>query len=370
MIVESLLLQNFRNIEAMEICPSPGINVIYGKNAQGKTNLLESIWLFTGLKPFRGAKDKEMVQFGKAEARIFMKYFNDSRQQTAEIRIGNTKRAEIGKIPCKSNTELVGNFLGSIFLPENLDLVQSGPSERRRFINQALCQLKPKYSENLSSFNRIILQRNTLLKDIPFHRELEDTLEIWDEKMADISAAIIIERVSYIKNMTPFICDFYSGISGGREEMEIQYEPSFKLEGKNKSEIKEEILRNLTLKRKEDISAGYTTVGPHRDDIGIFLNGIPVKNFGSQGQQRSCALSLKMSEAAMIREISGKQPVILLDDVMSELDSGRQDYILNHIENWQVFITCCEPNSIFYSKKSDAVGKMFEIKEGKICSST
>lgn len=370
MKVEKLLLQNFRNIEEMELLPSPGINVIYGENAQGKTNLLEGIWLFTGLRPFRGAKDKEMIRFGTKEARLFMEYFNDSREQNAEIRIGNTRRAEIGKIPCKSSTEMVGNFLASVFLPENLDLIQEGPSERRRFINQALCQLKPKYSENLSNFNRILLQRNTLLKDLSKHSELEDTLYVWDEKLAEISASIILEREKYIKRIAPYINDFYNGISGGREEMKIEYEPSLKLEGKTVSEIKEEIFRSLSLKRKDDIYAGYTTVGPHRDDIGIFLNNIPVKTFGSQGQQRSCALSLKMSEAAMIKEISGKQPVILLDDVMSELDSGRQNYILNHIENWQVFITCCEPNSIFYSKNSDTVGKMIEIREGRICSST
>lgn len=368
MKVNSLKIDQFRNIDHMEFYPVPGVNVIYGENAQGKTNLLESIWLFTGLRSFRGSKEKELVQFEKDRARLEMEFFDDIRDRQAIVEIAEKKKASIGGVSYDSCSKLCGEFLGIIFSPGHLSLVQGGPAERRKFINMALCQLRPNYANQLTQYNRILQQRNVLLKDVTYHSELLDTLDIWDDNLATLSASLIRARKQYLEELTPFLEEFYGGISGGREEISVLYSSGGVLEGTTQDQLKQEMLELLKTSRKEDLLAGYTTVGPHRDDLDIRLNGIPVKSFGSQGQQRSCALSLKMSEASLIQKLTGKQPVALLDDVMSELDASRQDYILNHIEGWQVFITCCEPSSILLSKTNDS-GNLFELKGGRLCSS-
>ena len=369
MNVESLSIQDYRNIESIEFLPAPGVNVIYGENAQGKTNLLEAIWLFTGLRSFRGSKERELRRFGAEAARLSMNFHNDVRDMTADILITDKKTASVGGLPYGSSTKLVGEFLAIIFAPQHLDLIKGGPAERRKFINQALCQLKPNYAKNLTQFNRAMQQRNQLLKDAIYHSELYDTLDVWDDRFSSFGAVVISERMKYLEALRPFLDEFYGGISGGREQISIEYSAGFgDVQGSFSSDdpavIKEELMAQLKAHRREDSFAGFTTIGPHRDDLNVKLDGISVKSFGSQGQQRSCALSLKMSEASVIRSLTGKQPVALLDDVMSELDAGRQDYILNHIDGWQVFITCCEPSTILLSKTEN--GKLFEVAGGKL----
>lgn len=367
MNVRSLEVTNFRNIETLQLEPGTGVNVIYGENAQGKSNLLEAIWLFTGLRSFRGSKDKELIRFGEEQAGLELIFDNDIREMTAGLTIGEKKKAVLGGVPQETVNRFMGEFLAIVFAPSNLELVRGGPSERRRFLNQTLCQLKPNYAHRLAQFNKILQQRNILLKDLTYHSELYDTLEIWDERFASFAAYLILEREAYLKALRPSLLEFYEGISGGREEIDVQYDAGRHYESKDGPSLKEEILGQLALNRKEDLTAGFSTLGPHRDDLSVLLNGVPIKAYGSQGQQRSAALSLKMAEAAVIRDLTGKQPVALLDDVMSELDIHRQDYILNHIEGWQVFITCCEPTDILKSKCG--TGNMFEIKDGKLCSS-
>jgi len=368
MRVESLKLRDFRNIESMEITPGSGVNVIYGENAQGKSNLLESIWLFTGLHSFRGSKDRELVRFERPEAELKMTFHDDVRSREAKLNIGEKKKATLGGVACDSPRRLISEFLAIVFSPGNLELIRGGPAERRRFIDMTLCQLKPNYTSRLSQFHKILKQRNILLKDLTYHSELYDTLEVWDESFASLSAYLVLERRQYLEEMKPWLEEFYNGISGGREEMEIQYQTSCPLESVTGPELKEEFLQQLARHRKDDLLAGFSTIGPHRDDLSVTLNGLAAKAYGSQGQQRSCALTMKMAEAAVVKKQTGKQPVALLDDVMSELDIHRQDYILNHIEGWQVFITCCEPSEILLSRC--AGGNMFEIKDGKLCSST
>lgn len=368
MKIKTLEIQNFRNIEDMILEPDEGVNIIYGENAQGKTNLLEAIWMFTGMRSFRSAKEKDFIRFGERRAKLKMSYDNDVREQNAEIDIAEKKQIILGGVKKSSSSALIGEFLGTIFSPGHLELVQGGPNERRRFLNTALCQLKPNYARRLQEFNKILQERNVLLKDLRYHSELLDTLDIWDERFASFSAFLIRERLQYLDLLTPHLKEFYSGISGGKEDIDVEYHSSLPVSGSDASLWKEPIMESLQLHRAEDIQTGYTTAGPHRDDMDILLNGISVKSFGSQGQQRSCALSLKMAEAAVIRQITGKQPVMLLDDVMSELDNSRQDYILNHIDGWQVFLTCCEPSDILRTKSE--TGKMIEIQGGKICSST
>lgn len=370
MRVDSLSIRDYRNIERIEFTPSPGVNVIFGENAQGKTNLLEAIWLFTGLRSFRGSKERELKRFETEGAKLSMAFHNDVRDMTADIVITDKKTASLGGLPYGPSTKLVGEFLAVIFAPQHLDLIKGGPAERRKFINQALCQLKPGYAKALTQFNRAMQQRNQLLKDAIYHSELYDTLDIWDDRFCTFGAQVISERMKYLDDLRPFLDEFYSGISGGRETISIDYsagagDTSHSFSSEDPAVIKEELQALLKAHRREDSFAGFTTVGPHRDDLVVKLDGISAKSFGSQGQQRSCALSLKMSEASVIGSLTGKQPVALLDDVMSELDAGRQDYILNHIDGWQVFITCCEPSSILLSKQSES-GKLFEVSGGRL----
>lgn len=371
MNVQSLSIQDYRNIENILFEPSPGVNVIFGENAQGKTNLLEAIWLFTGLRSFRGSKERELRRFHTEAAKLSMAFQNDVRDMTADILITDKKTASLGGLPFGPSTKLVGEFLAVIFAPQHLELIKGGPAERRKFMNQALCQLKPNYAKALTQFNRAMQQRNQLLKDALYHSELYDTLDIWDDRFCTFGAYVISERMNYLEELRPFLEEFYSGISGGREKISLDYAA-----GNGTSEyhvfssadpavIKDELSVLLKTHRREDSFAGFTTVGPHRDDLIVKLDGISAKSFGSQGQQRSCALSLKMAEGFVIRELTGKQPVALLDDVMSELDAGRQDYILNHIEGWQVFLTCCEPSGILLSKQSEN-GQLFEVSGGRL----
>ena len=368
MIVKSLNLRDFRNISELEFAPGPGVNVIFGENAQGKSNLLEAIWLFTGFRSFRGAKDRELIRFDQPEARLELSFYNDIRDMTASLQIGEKKKASLGGVSQENASRLAGEFLAIVFSPANLELVRGGPAERRRFLNQTLCQLKPNYAARLAQFQKVLQERNTLLKDLTYHSELYDTLEIWDERFASYSAYLMLERQQYLDTLHPALKEFYHGISDGKEEIELCYDTGFSYASSDGPSLKQEIMEQLVLHRKDDLITGHTTIGPHRDDLVIKLNDLPVRSFGSQGQQRSAALSMKMAEAAVIRDLTGKQPVALLDDVMSELDIHRQDYILNHIEGWQVFITCCEPSEILRSKC--AVGNMFEMKEGNLCSST
>lgn len=370
MIVQSLDIKDYRNIESIEFVPSPGVNVIFGENAQGKTNLLEAVWLFTGLRSFRGSKERELKRFDTEGARLSMAFHNDVRDMTADILITDKKTASLGGLPYGPSTKLVGEFLAVIFAPQHLELIKGGPAERRKFLNQALCQLKPSYAKSLTQFNRAMQQRNQLLKDAIYHSELYDTLDIWDDRFCTFGSHVISERMKYLEELRPYLEEFYGGISGGREAISLEYaagvgENTYTFSSNDAAVIKEELAALLKAHRREDSFAGFTTVGPHRDDLVVKLDGISAKSFGSQGQQRSCALSLKMAEGFVIRALTGKQPVALLDDVMSELDAGRQDYILNHIEGWQVFLTCCEPSSILLSKQSEN-GKLFEVAGGRL----
>ena len=366
MKVNSLEIENYRNIENINIEPCDTVNIIYGENAQGKTNLLEALWLFTGCRPFRGSKEKELVNFDKYFAKLTMSFSDEAREHEAKIILSEKKKAVFDGVEYASTRAFFGEFPGIVFAPQHLNLVKGGPVERRKFFNMALCQLRPKYENVLTDYNKILEQRNALLRDITYHSELLDTLDIWDETLAGYSAIIMTQRLRYLEELGPFLQDIYFGLSGGKEQISLSYETPVKFESTDVDGLRLEILEALRAARREDIKQGATSVGPHRDDLLISLDGLPVKNFGSQGQQRSCALSLKLSEAAVIRKITGKQPVAFLDDVMSELDSNRQDYILNHIEGWQVFITCCDPSSILKSK----TGKVFEIEGGRLCSST
>lgn len=356
MKVNSLEIKGFRNIAEMKLEPDAGINIIYGENAQGKTNILEAIWLFSGLKSFRGAKDGELVGFDSDFARLKMCFETSLRTNRAEITVENRRSAVLNGVPLSSATGLLGRFSAVVFAPSFLSIIKEGPGERRKFTDAAICQLKPQYGALLADYNRLLKQRNSLLKDVVCNSALLDMLDVIDEKTCETGEKITAERESYLSDLKPFVCDIYSGLSSGREEISFGYIKKYAESG-NMS-LKDIFRKN----RKEDILNKTTSAGPHRDDIEICINGISARLYGSQGQQRSCALALKLGEASVLKEATGEQPAALLDDVMSELDAARQDYILNHIKDWQVFITCCEPSSVLRM----CSGKTFNIEKGRL----
>lgn len=376
MYVQRLATLNFRNLEDGEIFPCEGVNVIYGDNAQGKTNLLEALWLFTGGHSFRGAKDGELPRLDRETgenlptASLALDFFSEERPQKAVLQIENGRRSSvINGVRKKTGSALVGKVRAVIFSPEHLLLVKEGPSRRRTFIDGALCQLKPGFAGMLSVYNRALLQRNALLKDMVRFPELRDTLDVWDARLAKLGVTVMAERKSYVDKLAPKVQAIYEGISKGREKIAVRYSPSVKLSVENffqeessHREIEEAFLQELKRTFHSDLRSGFTSAGPHRDDLTIELNGLSARSYGSQGQQRSAVLALKLAEAETLAGVSGETPVVLLDDVMSELDQSRQDYLLNHLHGRQVFITCCSPETVSLQE----TGKRFRVEAGKI----
>ncbi len=358
MKINNLLLENYRNIESLKL-DFESVNIIWGENAQGKTNLIEAIYLFTGAKSFRGVKDSQLIQFGKDFSHLKIEFENLNRQQNAEIVIKNKRQAKLNGISKKSPSQLGDELKAVVFSPVHLSMIKDGPAERRKFIDNALCQIKSGYRNLLRDYNKALKQRNALLKDISFNSSLDAMLYVWDKNVAKTGAKIIYQRIKYIESLTPYVKDIFSGISSGKEEIELKYCGSDKFTA-DTAEIEKYLLFTLEQNRTQDIFNKTTSSGPHRDDIEILINGINARLFGSQGQQRSCVLAIKLAEAALLKNLTEEEPIILLDDVMSELDENRQDYLLNHIKDRQVFITCCDKNTILKLKN----GKTFHISGG------
>lgn len=352
MNIQRLEYKNYRNLQFGVINPLNGINIIYGRNAQGKTNLLEALWLFTGGRSFRGSKDVELVTHQMQKAEVDILFYSEEREQTAQIIIENARRrAVLNGVPKKSASELIGKFYAVIFSPEHIALVREGPALRRNFIDSALCQLKPGFAALLLRYNHTLIQRNALLKDIPRHAELLNTLEIWDEKLAKYGEDLVRARMGYIEKLKEPAKNIYAGICENKEKIDLNYQ-------KSTGDLKHALL----VSRRNDIYSGHTSFGPHLDDMEITIDSRSARAFGSQGQKRSIVLALKLAEAEVLFRQTGERPVILLDDVMSELDAGRQDYLLNHLNDCQVFMTCCEPDTI----KRLQQGSLFEMDGGSI----
>lgn len=363
MILNELSFKNFRNLKDSFITVSPSINVVYGKNGQGKTNLLEGIWMLGGLRSFRSAKDKELIKEGFASAEIEAGFFSQDREQTAKLAIMPNKReATINGVKKKSASSLIEVFSSVVFSPEHLTMIKSGPGERRKFIDSAICRFKPKYANIYTRFNKILSQRNALLKAITQNGG-ENMLEPWDISLASWGAALVFERLSYIRLLRENSKNIYKGISGGTEELSMNYISSFGvLENDSINEIEEKLLSKLKDSRKEDINYRFTTSGPHRDDLEIMINGKSARIFGSQGQQRSAVIALKLSESDILQQEKDEKPVIILDDVLSELDVERQKFLLNKTKDRQVFISCCDKSAVEYLD----CGKIFYLNGGHI----
>lgn len=362
MYINEIKIENFRNIDFMGIFPDKEINVIYGQNGQGKTNLLEAIWLFTGCKSFRNSKDNELVQFEQENSRISMSFQTELRENNAAIFIDKKRTANLNGVNLQSPRELIGKYYSVVFSPIHLSLIKDGPINRRKFIDTAISQTDNMYAKKLTYFNHLIQQKNALLKNAAENPSLLDTLDIWDEKIALAGAEVIVDRINYIKMLQIKATEIYSGISGEKEELGIKYLSNVRYESEEKQDIARIYFESMQKHRPNDLYLKNTTSGPHRDDIEILINGISARKFGSQGQQRSASLSLKLGEAEIIKDLKGEHPVILLDDVMSELDSTRQNYILNKMTGKQVFITCCEKETV----SRLCAGKVFKIENGKV----
>ncbi len=353
MTVSKLNIKNFRNLLDAEICPDENMNVFCGPNAQGKTNILEALWLFTGAKSFRGAKENEFINFDRDEAKIKLEFKKGGVINDAEIRIAERKKAFLNGNSLASPGNLAGNFCAIVFSPQDIALVKDGPSVRRKFLDTAIFQIYPKYVEVLKKYTRAVQQRNAAIKDLYYHTDLASLIDVFDGEIAENGAKIIEYRRKYIDLLKEAVPKIYYGISDSKENLDISYSCNCSAEF---------IGERLKAARRDDMKSGVTSVGPHRDDIELSINGVSARLYGSQGQKRSVALSLKLAEAEILNKKTGERTVALLDDVMSELDPSRQNYILNHIKDWQVFITCCDPSNIV----NLSAGKIFKVKNGEI----
>ena len=346
MKVLSLKTENYRNLAAKEYFPGGGVNIICGENGLGKTNLIESIWLFTGCRSFRSVRDKDVVRFDCDEAKLKMEFFSGNRNKEAEIRIDEKRHITLNGIALPSGRKMMGEFTAVVFTPLHLSIVKEGPEERRKFIDIAISQLRPNYAKTLLEYTKALAQRNATLRASRDNPAMLAMLDIWDMELAKKGAVIIDSRINYLDALKNHACTAYDEISSGKETLGLTYKEYARDKARGKKEIAESLLNALYEKRESDVERCITSVGAHREDFSIDLSGKSARLFGSQGQQRSAALSLKLAEANIISQVTAEEPVILLDDVFSELDPQRQKYVVSHFENRQVFITCCDEENI------------------------
>lgn len=333
MKLSSIELKNYRNYREIHIDFDKNVTIFFGDNAQGKTNILEAVYVCATTKSHRSAKDRDLILFGEDEAHIKMMLSDGDAKTRVDMHIKKNKNKGIAVdgIMLKRASELFGYLNTVFFSPEDLQIIKNGPAERRKFVDCELCQLDKIYLFNLANYNKVLNQRNRLLKDIGFRPDYEQLLDVLDSQLENYGNVVIHSRTAFIEKLNSIIAEIHSKLSGGKEQLEILYEP----------DVQEGNLADVLSKNKErDIRQKLTNSGPHRDDINFVINGVDIRRFGSQGQQRTAALSLKMAEIRLVEMVTGKKPVLLLDDVLSELDSNRQNYLLNSIQDIQTLITC------------------------------
>ena len=359
MYIKSLELKNYRNYNDLSIEFEKGTNILYGNNAQGKTNVLEAIYVASTTKSHRGSKDREIINFDKDEAHIKITVMKKDVPVRIDIHLkkNKSKGIAINGIPIKKASELFGILNVVFFSPEDLNIIKNGPAERRRFVDLELCQLDKIYVHNLVNYNKILNNRNKLLRDLGFcyDKELLATLDIWDMQLADYGAKIITRRNQFIEEINEIIYGIHRNITNGKEELVIKYE--LNITGNN---IYDELVRT----RDKDLKLKTTSVGPHRDDISFLNKKIDIRKYGSQGQQRTAALSLKLSEIELVKSIIKDTPVLLLDDVLSELDSNRQRHLLGNLNNVQTLITCTGLDEFVENRFN--IDSIYKVVEGTV----
>lgn len=353
MYINKIKLTNFRNYDEQEIELGKKINVFYGDNAQGKTNIIEAIFLCSIGKSFRTNKESELIKFNKYISSVYIEYEKSDRDGKIKIDLNNKKNIYINGIKIKKLSELLGNINTVIFTPDDINILKDGPQKRRRFLDIMIGQLRPNYIHILNMYNKTLEQRNNYLKQIKEYNKSEEMLEIWDEKLAEYGEKIYIYRNEFIEKIKNKINKIHKKITNEKEEIKIEYISN--------CSNKEEYLKLLKERRKLDIIKGFTTKGIHRDDFNVYINEELVNVYGSQGQNRTAVLSLKISELEVIYDEIGEYPILLLDDFMSELDENRRKNFLENIENTQVIITCTDkinlPNLDY---------NIYNVKQGKI----
>lgn len=357
MIIKSIELKNFRNYENLNISFDEGTNIIYGNNAQGKTNILEAAYMSGTTKSHKGSKDKDMIRFGEQEAHLRTVVIKQGKEYQIDMHLkqSRSKGIAVNRVPMKKASELFGILNIVFFSPEDLNIIKNGPAERRRFLDAELCQLDKVYLADLTNYNKILNQRNKLLKDMLYRPDLSDTLPVWDMQLVETGKKIIRRRKQFVEELNEIVHGIHYKISGEKEELVLKYEPSI-----------DDIFFEDELNRAKvrDLKLCQTSVGPHRDDMLFSIQGVDIRKFGSQGQQRTSALSLKLSEIELVKRSIHDTPVLLLDDVLSELDSNRQNYLLNNIYDTQTMITCTGLDE--FVKNRFQINRVFEVINGQV----
>ncbi|MBO5917782.1 MAG: DNA replication/repair protein RecF [Oscillospiraceae bacterium] len=366
MIVRGLELDFFRNYVHLEAEFDPGVNLIYGENAQGKTNLLEAVAYLSTARSHRARFDREMILLGVDDAFVKADVFSRQRDFTLEARLSRGKSRQLWSngVRLKSAGELSGILTTVLFCPEDLYLIREGGQTRRRFLDSAICQLRPKYAQALAEYGRLYEHKTRILRDWPENPSLLATLDDFNLRMAQTGALIIHYRAHFVKRLMEHTPTIHADFSGGREELSLAYETVSTVTDPlgGTKQILTQLLSHQESHRQAELDSRQCLCGPHKDDLIVNLNGMSAKMYGSQGQTRTAALSLKLAQREIMQEETGEWPVLLLDDVLSELDVKRQAFVLNRIQGGQVFITCCEED------KLDGLegGKAFHIKDGKL----
>ena len=357
MIIKSLELLDYRNYNTLNINFDKGINILYGDNAQGKTNILEALYVCATTKSHRLSPDKEMIRFGQEDShiRLILERNEIGHKIDIHLKRNKAKGAAIDGIPIKKSSELMGVVNMVFFSPEDLSIIKNGPSVRRHFIDMELCQLNKVYLHDIYNYNKVINQRNNLLRQNYDKETLSAMLDVWDEQLVSYGSRVIREREQFIHQIIELILPIHKKLSGDKEILSLLYEPSVK-----ESDFSEQLYK----RRDADLRLKTTSVGPHRDDMGFYIDDINVRKYGSQGQQRTAALSLKLAEIDFVRLFIKDTPILLLDDVLSELDSFRQNYLLESIQDIQTVITCTGLDEFINNRFN--IDKVFKVSKGSI----
>ena len=365
MEIEAIRLRGFRNYRELDAAFVPGVNLILGDNAQGKTNLLEAITYLSTGRAFRTRKEQELILFGSDFADLEADVLSKNRDKTIRAVLfpgRKPRQLYLNGVKQKNFTTLEGELTTVLFCPEDLSILKAGAEKRRRFLDFALCQLRPGYSRALQEYQRLLDHKSRILKDWRERPEYLDILPDFNLRLAQFGAVLIAYRANYFEKLSRLTAEYHREFSGDREEITMAYHTVSTVENPlaPRSQVEQEILQHQESHLRAEMEAGQCLTGPHRDDFEVCCNGLSLKSFGSQGQVRTAAISLKLSEREIFRDDTGEEPVLLLDDVLSELDDGRQDFLLNQLKSGQVFITCCE------ARKFTKLGSVTHIAGGQL----
>ena len=366
MIVKTLELDFFRNYVHLEAAFDPRVNLIYGDNAQGKTNLLEAVAYLSSARFHRARYDKEMIQMGIDSAFLKGEVSSRDRDFTLEAKLfrGRSRQLFSNGVRLKTAGELAGILTTVLFCPEDLYLIREGGAARRKFLDGAICQLRPRYAQALAEYNRLYEHKTRILRDWPENPSLLQTLDDFNLRMAQTGAILIHYRAHFVKRLRDHAPAIHADFSGGRETMDLRYETVSTVDDplRPPREILPMLLDHQESHRQAELDSRQCLSGPHKDDLVVDVNGVSAKTYGSQGQTRTAALSLKLAQREIFQEETGEWPVLLLDDVLSELDAKRQSFVLNRIQGGQVFITCCEEEKL----EGLEGGRAFHIQGGRL----